>query len=97
MLRIITNSKEDGRIATTTIPSHMEHYYDWAGYLKCPWCYVLVSPLAMLNLLRAFTSRTPNRIMNTCPNCGSLWLPIKQMSERSRRLNNAPIQSYGVE
>jgi hypothetical protein len=89
MFRIITNREENGKVATTTIPTHMVHGYNWAGYLKCPWCYVMVSPLAMFNLLLHFTKSNPNRVMNRCPNCGSLWLPIREMSERSRKLVNS--------
>lgn len=68
MIRVITNIKDDKSVSMT-IPDHMKHGYSWAGYKKCGWCHVLISPLAVRALIMIATRP---RIIH-CANCGSLF------------------------
>lgn len=76
MLRILTNSKEEA-FTTTTIPTHMQHGYNWAGYKKCGSCHVLIAPLVFKKLWDELRKLFPERTITRCPNCGSLFNAVK--------------------
>jgi hypothetical protein len=72
MLRILTNSKETV-FTTITIPTHMQHGYNWAEYKQCNSCRVLIAPLVFKKLWDELQKLFPGRTVTRCPNCGSLF------------------------